>query len=456
MITFSNLGKYGRLGNVLFEYAALKALANKLNCDAKIPPDLNDRLCDGQKCLLNCFNINCKTYTEEELVTLDTYGEKCKGGYYSTELWNCKPNTDICGWFESELYFENIKDVIKNEYNLKPVINNYATSYINKLKLLHPDHQIIGLHFRRGDYIQGFSRCCTKEWCMNYLNKAMKHFENIDKVIFLVFSGGSTTIGNNNTQDIDWCKKLLSGRNIYYSENHDTIHDFAIMTKCDHLIANSASTIVWWTGYLNKNPNKRIVVPTNIGMKSETTFWFDSCIKIDMEYLDKTYTYIGVRLTKSAAEHIIRKPTDETNRLKEYITKYSVNRESSKVSNNQTPSTVVSRNLQICISPSTFGANRLFADGESIDSKRVGMEDSQKTLEWNIEYFKKSITQFDNTHKPVIIICTGGSIEYGNNYTEDMSWCINYLKENRIVHAENNDIICDTEFAQMFDHIIIN
>ena len=48
---------------------------------------------------------------------------------------------------------------------------------------------------------------------------------------------------------------------ICYYSNFDTIHDFSLMVNCDHLILNSTSTIGWWAGYLNKNPNKKIIVP---------------------------------------------------------------------------------------------------------------------------------------------------------------------------------------------------
>ena len=40
MITFSNLGKYGRLGNQLFQYAALKGLSIKKGYEIGMSPDI--------------------------------------------------------------------------------------------------------------------------------------------------------------------------------------------------------------------------------------------------------------------------------------------------------------------------------------------------------------------------------------------------------------------------------
>ncbi len=59
MITFTQLGKYGRLGNQLFQYAALRGIALEKNLEAKIP-DFNNSHWHGQKCVLDNFNLSLK------------------------------------------------------------------------------------------------------------------------------------------------------------------------------------------------------------------------------------------------------------------------------------------------------------------------------------------------------------------------------------------------------------
>ena len=281
MITFTELGNYGRLGNLLFQYAALKSLAKKLNCEAKIPPDLDSRCNSGQLCLLNCFKINCNVYTETEIANLPKYEETCQGGSYDLNFWNCKENTNLFGYFESELYFEHIKDEIKKEYELKDDISNYANNYLHNIRCNFPGHEIIGLHFRRGDFVQINSQHCSKTYNNNFLDLVFNLFNDIPLKLFLVFSGGSPKFGNNNGNDLLWCKNLLLNRpyTFLFSENNNTIQDFSIMTKCDHFITNSMSSIAWWAGYLNKNINKRIVAP-DLGYKNFETYWYNSVIKI--------------------------------------------------------------------------------------------------------------------------------------------------------------------------------
>ena len=58
MITMTNLGSYGRLGNQLFQYAMLKSVSHKLNIELKIP-NPKDTHCQGQNCLLNNFTLSC-------------------------------------------------------------------------------------------------------------------------------------------------------------------------------------------------------------------------------------------------------------------------------------------------------------------------------------------------------------------------------------------------------------
>ena len=289
MITFLQLGNYGRLGNAMFQYAAMKSLAYKLNCDVKISPNLFSNLHHGQRCLLNCFKIKCNTYSNDDLYDLCLFNESdyCNGGYYTEKFWNCKKNTNLVGYFESELYFENIKDAIKEEYQLKDEYYNYSNEYINNVKNKYPKHQIIGIHIRRGDYINpenGAEFMTTLDYSNNYLKKAFEKFNDIEQKVFIIFTVGSICENNGNFEDITWCKNNIINNYknsiILCSENHDTIQDFGIMTLCDHLILNSSSTLGWWAAYLNKNINKRIVVPNNLGFKSKETFWITTYITI--------------------------------------------------------------------------------------------------------------------------------------------------------------------------------
>ena len=66
MITFSKLGRMGRLGNQLFQYAMLKSVSLETGYEIKIPnPD--NIVFHNQHCYLNKFNINCDYLTDKDL-----------------------------------------------------------------------------------------------------------------------------------------------------------------------------------------------------------------------------------------------------------------------------------------------------------------------------------------------------------------------------------------------------
>ena len=76
MITFLELGSLGRLGNQLFQYAALRALGLEKDYEVKIP-NPSSKEWHGQKCFLNNFNIEAAHLTEKDIASIQyAYIEK--------------------------------------------------------------------------------------------------------------------------------------------------------------------------------------------------------------------------------------------------------------------------------------------------------------------------------------------------------------------------------------------
>ena len=68
MITFLELGRWGRLGNQLFQYAALKSLSIDKGYEIKLPKNLYNHSWHGQKCLLTEFNLECEYLNENDKI----------------------------------------------------------------------------------------------------------------------------------------------------------------------------------------------------------------------------------------------------------------------------------------------------------------------------------------------------------------------------------------------------
>jgi hypothetical protein len=301
-VTYKKIGENGRLGNQLFQYAAIKGLASKINFIPVLPFGIQNKYWHGQKCLLHdLFDLNIKI---KDINTFDTYNIASSKGINDTEFFNCKANSNINidGFPESEYYFRHIKDEIKKDFTIKDDIKINAMKFMNDIKNKN-NKKIVAIHIRRGDtldcldnkYIQNgvanIDHCTDSLWLQNYLTITINKFDK-NEYSFLIFSGGSRI--HNNISDIEWCEyyfnKHFPDLDINYSKNNTDTDDFIIFTLCDHAILTSLSTFGWWGAYLINNPNKKIYVPeinsnsNNYWNTSGSDFWSDEFRIIQNQY----------------------------------------------------------------------------------------------------------------------------------------------------------------------------
>lgn len=224
MISYNSLGKYGRLGNQMFQYAALKGIAKNRGYDHVIPYSSGaDEYNDHQ--LFQAFHMYgtlVGTHTGS-MVTERFF-------HFDEELFNnCPNNVDLHGYFQSYKYFDHIRDEIIKDFTFK-----------NKSKV--PPYAYVAVHVRRGDYVNqpDFHPTCSLE----YYAEAMSKFDyGTDFVII--------------SDDIEWCKQQEVFKNCFFSENTNNIDDLYLMTQASHnIIANSSFS--WWGAYLNQNKGKVI------------------------------------------------------------------------------------------------------------------------------------------------------------------------------------------------------
>lgn len=257
MFIFPELGRAGRLGNQMFQLAATKAVSLKNKSQAYIPDDLYNRTHDGQICLLDKFKHNIPSIHPNECNHLELFKEAENHlDVLDRQFFDISGSMALHGHFESELFFKECKEEIKSMYTFIDSVDTIAKEYIESIKQRYPNKEIVGIHFRRGDYRESHD---TPGLFLQYIHYARSLEFNDDKYIFLLFTGGNQENGNSNESDMNWCKQHIP--NSLFCEVNDTIKDLAIMSKCDHMILTTKSTLGWWGAYLNKNHQKKIVVP---------------------------------------------------------------------------------------------------------------------------------------------------------------------------------------------------
>ena len=270
MITFYELGKYGRLGNQLFQYAALKALALKNNYDVKIP-DFSDSVWHGQECLLKNFNLECETFTNEDLRLLNQTCEEQNSDVYDPNFFKIPDNTNIRGFFQSVHYFSEFEDQIKKELTPKKQFVDKAKAFLEPHRE-NGKYELVSIHVRRGDMVTHmhemspdlvFSRqdiFDNNTIFGNYLTKAVKLFDNKD-VKYVIFAGGKRD--GDDSEDISFVKDAFEGDQFIISDSNDPMFDFTAIMHCDHNITCHQSTFGWWAAHLNPNKNKIVTSPRN-------------------------------------------------------------------------------------------------------------------------------------------------------------------------------------------------
>jgi len=148
--------------------------------------------------------------------------------------------------YQSEKYFENIKEVIRRDYTFESfTVKN--TPFFEQIKSTNS----ISIHIRRGDYLKNadLRDVCTLTY---YKNAIQEICRRITHPTFFIFSN-----------DIPWCKKNLPFENAVFvtgNTGRDSYKDMQLMSYCKHnIIANS--TFSWWGAWLNSNPNKIVIAP---------------------------------------------------------------------------------------------------------------------------------------------------------------------------------------------------
>lgn len=266
MITFTQLGSLGRLGNQLFQYAALRGLALEKGYESKIPDPSNCQW-HGQKCLLGEFNIKSSF-----LEAGDSY--KIKFRYHEPDhmkldlsFYSVPDNCDLVGFFQSIHYFHNHQDQIKKELTPNKIHLERAKKAFDTLRQNNPDHEIVSLHIRRGDNTDHTdpSQAALREFFDKggafdeYMERAASVFKN-RKVKYLVFTGGKRW-SEDNADDIGWCRNRLGEKGFIFSEGRTPLEDFCLIMQCDHHILSPASSFGWWSAYLADREEKIIVAP---------------------------------------------------------------------------------------------------------------------------------------------------------------------------------------------------
>ena len=242
MIGLNYLGKMGQLGNQMFQYAAVKGIAQNRGYQFTIP-NHNEKLQDGLGNILRIelFDVFDIQPDKTGFVFTDKVVSETNFDFDEILFKECPDEVSIVGYFQSEKYFKNISDDIKKEFTFKK-------EYYNACEEIKPIlNNPIALHIRRGDFLINSGNHYNLS--LSYYENALKQFDSDRQVV--IFS-----------DDPEWCKgqELFTNDRFLISEINNSYVDLCLMTMCsDYIIANS--TFSWWGAWLSQNLNKTVIYP---------------------------------------------------------------------------------------------------------------------------------------------------------------------------------------------------
>lgn len=259
----------GGTGNQLFQYALARHLALKNNDTLKLDIDgLARANITGdiyRPFALKAFNIVKEVASPDEVQQLKyPYGIISKAWrwfrfkilrrtniFFDAQVLTWIGDIYLDGYWQSPLYFEEIRNILLQELTLAEPLSQAAAMYAKQIKASNA----VSLHVRRGDYIknprvQKEFGICTEA----YYEKAITHITaQVTNPTYFVFS-----------DDIKWVRNnLLLGEQVVYvkDQNLTDTEELFLMSLCKHnIIANSSFS--WWGAWLNQNNAKIVIAPT--------------------------------------------------------------------------------------------------------------------------------------------------------------------------------------------------
>ncbi len=272
----------GGLGNQMFQYAFGRALALRNNAElrlditmfktyefhlytmdhlniaagpateAELKPFLRKRPRGGRigRRILNPLLHDPKLYVQEPRFT------------FVPEMLALKDPCYVDGYWQSEKYFLDIKDVLRKEFTLKEPLGAYSQGIVEKIATAeHP----VSLHVRRGDFAHHpLFKITHGARPLAYYESAMHIIRNkVPNAHYFVFS-----------DDIAWAKEnIKTGFPTEFvgqgpAKNYE---DLELMRLCTHHILSN-STFGWWGAWLSEFDKKGLTIsPTHWAAKFEST-----------------------------------------------------------------------------------------------------------------------------------------------------------------------------------------
>ena len=248
----------GGLGNQMFLYGLYYSFQKKgINTKIDLSHYATEKNHNGYE-LEKVFSFKIKSANQTEnfiyskiskllhLLTQRPYKEKFLDQYIYNEKVSQIRFGYLRGYWQSEKYFLDFSNHLRNEFTFPPLIDEKNIEIENQIRSTNA----VSIHIRRGDYLLSGRKIALD---LKYYQRAMEYIHHkITNPVFYVFS-----------DDIKWVKENFNNQHITlinWNTGNNSYIDMQLMSLCKHnIIANSSFS--WWGAWLNKYSEKIVIAP---------------------------------------------------------------------------------------------------------------------------------------------------------------------------------------------------
>ncbi len=263
----------GGLGNQMFQYAAARAVADRLGAELLLDTRAFEHVLalrpyTRRAYALSSFKLRASLATAQNLqdwpVWVVEIGTRLRFARPLFRRWHFETaiaydpcmrtlRDPVClvGYWQSERYFADIADRIRADFTLRQPLSGANTALLE----LARSGNSVGLHVRRGDFASldhaaKMHGLCSADYYRRAIDMVRKR---CPECRFLVFS-----------DDPQWARAELplDASALFVSGNGEKPeHDLALMSACKHhIIANSSFS--WWAAWLGEGPDQIVIAPS--------------------------------------------------------------------------------------------------------------------------------------------------------------------------------------------------
>ena len=219
MLGHNHLGKNGRFGNQMFQYAVTRGIAAKHGYEWCIPDgpktdeEFNDE--ENQHKLFMAFKLPGVKVVKDHPAP---YKQEASFTFDEDLFNNCPDNVNLYGYFQSEKYFKHIEKELREDFTWRDDVRDLCQGLFDSIGGI-----AISLHIRRTDHL--VKPTYHPVLPLSYYEEALSKFP--PNIPVLVFS-----------DDPAWCheQEFFGDDRFMISDSGDNITDMCLMSMCQYQI----------------------------------------------------------------------------------------------------------------------------------------------------------------------------------------------------------------------------